>query len=342
MKQGIYFLLCSLVLLNLVGCSGKKQTASGVEYTIYTHKGGKPVVESSFLSMNMQYETKDTIIFTSYNKPKPLQFRFQKNLFNGMLNEGLLQMGVGDSASFWVVADSIYGEHIPRMVKQGEKIKYTVSVLAVQSQEEFTKERQVLQATLLAADKQKIDAYLAEHKDLKMTYATSGLAYKIDKEGSGEAPKIDTKAKVKYKTSLLDGTVVSGGDGVETEIKVNAQTRGIREALLMLKKGGKGTFIIPSAMAYRDRSFQKIPANSPLIYEVEVFSVAPDTDRTQQPTTGGAKLNKMGNVVPQKIDLAPNAAQKLTVQPNGKLPQKIELKGTPLPLKPAVKPAPGK
>ena len=334
MKSVVYVLFCSLVLLNIIGCGGKKRTASGVEYTIHTHKGGTKVTEGSFVSLNMQYETKDTIIFTSYNKAKPLQFKFQKNLFNGMLNQGLLEMGKGDSATFWVLADSVYSQNMPRIVKKGDKIKYTVSVLGVQTQEEFTKDRKAAQTALLAADKQKIDAYLATHKDLSMTYAESGLAYKIDNPGSGESPKIGTKVKAKYKTSLLDGTVVNSSDGVAIEVKVNTQTRGVREALLMLKKGGKGTFIIPSALAYRDRTFEKIPSNSPLIYEVEVINISPDDNPPMPPSS--AKLNKMGNVPQQKIDLAPNAAQKLNVQPNAKLPQKIELKGRPLPLKPAA------
>ena len=46
-------------------------------------------------------------------------------------------------------------------VKKGDKIKYTVSVLGVQTQEEFTKDRKAAQTALLAADKQKMDDYLA-------------------------------------------------------------------------------------------------------------------------------------------------------------------------------------
>jgi FKBP-type peptidyl-prolyl cis-trans isomerase len=46
--------------------------------------------------------------------------------------------------------------------------------------------------------------------------------------------------------------------------------QGWEEAFLHMKKGEKATIYIPSALGYGDRDMQSIPANSVLIFDVEV------------------------------------------------------------------------
>lgn len=75
------------------------------------------------------------------NKPKPLSFKFQPTLFKGVLNKGLAQMGAGDSATFLVPTDSLYGQRMPKFLKSGENIKYTISLLKVQSQVEYNRKK---------------------------------------------------------------------------------------------------------------------------------------------------------------------------------------------------------
>jgi FKBP-type peptidyl-prolyl cis-trans isomerase len=48
---------------------------------------------------------------------------------------------------------------------------------------------------------------------------------------------------------------------------------GFNEALMLLKKGGKGTFVIPSALGYGAQgAAPRIPANAILVFELEVLS----------------------------------------------------------------------
>jgi FKBP-type peptidyl-prolyl cis-trans isomerase len=41
---------------------------------------------------------------------------------------------------------------------------------------------------------------------------------------------------------------------------------------MLLKSGGKGTFVIPSSIAYGDQARGPIEANSVLVFEVELLS----------------------------------------------------------------------
>jgi FKBP-type peptidyl-prolyl cis-trans isomerase FkpA len=122
--------------------SGGTKGGNGVSYKVHTSKGGEKAKVGDFLTLNLQYATqKDSVIFSSYNKPKPLSFKFQPTLFKGVLNEGLAQMGAGDSATFLVPTDSLYGQRMPKFLKSGENIKYTISLLKVQSQTEYQQEK---------------------------------------------------------------------------------------------------------------------------------------------------------------------------------------------------------
>lgn len=137
--------LLAFVLMMAIACSkesGASSTSKGVKYTIHTNKGGTKPKVGDFLTLNMQYATeKDSLLFSSYKKEKPLSFKMQPTLFKGVLNDGLLQMGAGDSATFFVPADTLYGDRLPKFLKKGERIKYTISLIKVQTQAEYQDEK---------------------------------------------------------------------------------------------------------------------------------------------------------------------------------------------------------
>lgn len=134
------YIIFLLTICLLAACS--KGGGKGVKYQIHTSKGTEKAKIGDFLTLNLQYATeKDSVIFSSYKKPKPLSFKFQPTLFKGVLNDGLAKMGAGDSATFLVPADSLYGQRMPKFLKSGDRIKYTLTLLKVQSQEEYQKEK---------------------------------------------------------------------------------------------------------------------------------------------------------------------------------------------------------
>jgi FKBP-type peptidyl-prolyl cis-trans isomerase FklB len=123
------------------------------------------------------------------------------------------------------------------------------------------------------------EKFLAENKKKEGVKTTSsGLQYKVIKEGTGEAPKETDTVVVNYKGTLLDGTEFDSSykRNEPATFPVNRVIKGWTEALLLMKPGSKYQLWIPSALGYGDRGVGKdIGPNSTLVFEVELLSVKP-------------------------------------------------------------------
>ncbi len=130
-----------------------------------------------------------------------------------------------------------------------------------------------------AIDQEKIEKYLEDLYLLDKAQKTaSGIHYLIEMEGGGLRPSEESTVKIRFQTSLLDGTVFEDSkdfqeDGTVT-FSINEQfIKGWKESIMLLEEGGKGTFLIPSGLAYGKRASNKFPANSVLIYKIELIEV---------------------------------------------------------------------
>jgi FKBP-type peptidyl-prolyl cis-trans isomerase FkpA/FKBP-type peptidyl-prolyl cis-trans isomerase FklB len=121
------------------------------------------------------------------------------------------------------------------------------------------------------------DDYLTANKGKDGIKTTeSGLQYKVETEGEGAPPKEDSVVTVHYKGTLIDGKEFdsSYGRGQPATFPVNGVIAGWQEALKMMKKGAKWKLYIPPDLAYGERARPGIPANSVLVFDVELLDVA--------------------------------------------------------------------
>jgi FKBP-type peptidyl-prolyl cis-trans isomerase FklB len=104
----------------------------------------------------------------------------------------------------------------------------------------------------------------------------SGLQYKIIAAGDKKAPPIGVGDSVTadYRGKLIDGTEFdsSYSRGVPQVFPVNGVIKGWQEALVLMKPGAKWQLFVPPELAYGPRAQAKIPANSLLIFELNVIS----------------------------------------------------------------------
>lgn len=101
----------------------------------------------------------------------------------------------------------------------------------------------------------------------------SGLLYKIEQAGEGESPKVEDDVKVHYKGTLTDGTVFDSSyeRGQPVAFPLSQLIPAWKEAIPMLKKGGKMQIVVPPELGYGEQATGKIPANSTLIFDIELI-----------------------------------------------------------------------
>jgi len=97
--------------------------------------------------------------------------------------------------------------------------------------------------------------------------------------GTGAAAVAGDKVTVQYVGSLTDGTVFDASashsaDGFTFNLGKGEVIQGWDQGVAGMKEGGKRRLVIPASLAYGDRAVGNvIPANSTLIFEVELVKV---------------------------------------------------------------------
>lgn len=164
----------------------------------------------------------------------------------------------------------------------------------VRKDENVQKTLEAIEAKLVSASKAKAEAIaksaqeegdkyradFAKGKDVKTT--KSGLLYKIENAGKGEAIKATDTVKVHYTGKLPNGKVFdsSVARGQPVEFQLNQVIPGWTEGLQLVKKGGKIQLVIPPALGYgKQGAGASIPPNSTLIFDVEVLDVNPKSEK---------------------------------------------------------------
>jgi FKBP-type peptidyl-prolyl cis-trans isomerase len=106
----------------------------------------------------------------------------------------------------------------------------------------------------------------------------NGLIIKDDVVGTGTEVKTGDTVTINYTGKLLDGTVFDsslnpGRSPFSTQIGVGQVIQGWDEGVVGMKVGGKRTLTIPPSLGYGAQATGSIPANSTLIFDLELLAV---------------------------------------------------------------------
>lgn len=125
----------------------------------------------------------------------------------------------------------------------------------------------------------------ASKNNIKTVQTPLGALVEITTEGTGTKAIAGSHAKLMYRGYLVNGKVFDANMGIDAKHKdpidvavgMHNTIPGFEDCIKYFAKGGKGRFLIPAALAYGDKDNQEIPANSNLIFDIEVVDVVTET-----------------------------------------------------------------
>ncbi len=107
----------------------------------------------------------------------------------------------------------------------------------------------------------------------------SGIQYIVTQEGDGNRPLTNDIVFVHYRLLLEDSTLIDNsydrGEPVSFKMGAGQVIEGWEKGIGLLNEGDKAIIIVPPNLAYGERAVGDIPANSKLIFDVEVVKIDP-------------------------------------------------------------------
>ncbi len=129
---------------------------------------------------------------------------------------------------------------------------------------------------LIELEEEAIDDFIVRY-GWEMQKTGSGLRYVLHEKGEGQPASYGDIAIIHYDIYLITGEkVYSSGDDEPRSFTVGrgGVESGLEEGILMMRKGSKATFILPSHIAHSLLGdSNKIPKRASIIYEVELINL---------------------------------------------------------------------
>ena len=122
-----------------------------------------------------------------------------------------------------------------------------------------------------AAEVQEVEEYLTANS-ITATKHCSGMYYTILDLGTGMSPEVCDGVGVKYIGKLTDGQIF---DETATPVSFNLRSLigGWQLGIPLIKTGGKIRLFIPPSLGYGSQATGSIPANSILVFDIDLVTV---------------------------------------------------------------------
>ncbi|UKJ07197.1 FKBP-type peptidyl-prolyl cis-trans isomerase [Solitalea lacus] len=120
-------------------------------------------------------------------------------------------------------------------------------------------------------DSTTISNYINTNSLTGVQKTSTGLNYQIIEEGTGVAPAAASIVTVGYTGKFTNGNVFDSSESFKYQL--NRLIPGWIEGLQKIKEGGKMKLLVPSHLGYGPYANGPIPANSVLIFDIELKKV---------------------------------------------------------------------
>lgn len=292
--------------------SENKITPGGLEFTVHKKGDGVLPKTGQIVVFDLiMKDNKDSVLNDTYKRGLPERTIIADSsalASEDAITQVFRMISKGDSISFTVTTKRFFEElvkqPIPEEVDAEGSLSFGIRVNEVMNRDEFEQFSQRLMEEYRAKQQEHtvqqftrdtvaIDNFLAE-KGIQATKLPSGIRYVITKQGKGPLAGSSQTVEVNYDGYLLNGThfdtnveslakendlydsmraQMDGYQPMAVTIDQSSVIPGWHLALKQLNEGAKGTFYIPSKLAYGQRRTGPIAENSILVFDIEMIDI---------------------------------------------------------------------
>jgi len=240
--------------------------ASGIRLVI-TDMGAGTIPPNSANNLNVAYTGRLLSDGTIFDTNDEFLFKLSDNVIAGW-KIGLALITEGTYAKLYIPSGWAYGTSGQGSIPGNAILVFDIHLIdVVPTQQQVDK---------LEADIETIDAHLITN-EIEAELHESGIRYVVTEMGTGSTPLFYSPVKIGYKGKLLTDGSVFVDEIVEPSASFSSRVanypHGVLIGLQLLPEGSKATFYVPSGLAYGGTAFTGVPANSNIIFEIELLDV---------------------------------------------------------------------
>lgn len=295
-RYSLIALICLSAMLFLVSCSESKfpgytKTADGLYYKFHQQNVSAQQAQlTDFLKLDVACYLQDILYYDFRNSGNALYTQLSQSKFAGDLQEAYSLLHVGDSASFYVKADSLailYYDQDPAVVglTPDDYFRYEVKLLEVKTEEEFQSDIEGMKQQMIEALQEELTAYV-QRENIKVNPDESGIYIISMEKGKGRCPVQGEKVELDFAAYLLDGKEVGSTFDRDEKFSFvlgeNSVIPGWEAVLPKMHLGERVKAIIPFNMAYGEHQVGEVPAYSNMVYDIKLLKIITKEELAKQ------------------------------------------------------------
>ena len=287
-KKVLFATFCLTAMVFLTACNqkypGYKSTSDGLYYRFYRQdRSAQQPQLTDFLKLDMACYLDDSLYYDWSQSKSDVYLQLSEPHFKGDLQSALAMMHVGDSASFYIKADSVaihYYEQIPDSVglKPEDVFRYEVKLLEIKTKDEFKAGIERMKEQKLKESRDVLEAYIREN-GINELPIDSGIYLIPVEKGKGKCPEKGDMVELDFEAKLLNGQSIGSTFGQDEKFTFvlgeGYVIPGWEVIVPKMHVGERVTAIIPCEMAYGEHSVSGIPPYSNLVYDIKLIKITP-------------------------------------------------------------------
>ena len=283
---GLSFALVSVIIalvfvFSTGGASSAMALPNGITYEYASDESGDTAKmgEVVLLHYNVYTAADSLLLSTRDMSADPIPRLVSEPQYYGDLSQLYSKLSKGDSMIIHIPMDSLqFNDKKPSWFEAGKSLRVNMKCFDISTVEAYEAQMKIKDSLNMIEESKSIESYLTDHK-LAFVKTSSGVFVSVTSKGSGAAITQGKSVTLNYTGKLLtDGTIFDsslnpGREPMNYQYGVQQMIPGFTDAIGILHEGDKATFIIPSMLAYGPQEQGPIPANSILLFEVEILKV---------------------------------------------------------------------